>query len=79
MHGAVYGVLLLAVVLVVGLVINPIVAVVLIALVAVVAAMGGLGGFLRSSRVATGASPSGVPTTREASYDPVRTPDPTGQ
>ena len=74
MHGAVYGVLLLAVVAVVGLIINPVLAIVLVVLGGLAIAMLGGGKALKEAKVGAGPGPAGVPTTRDASYDPVGEP-----
>ena len=74
MHGAVYGVLLLGAALVVGLLINPIIAIVLVMLAAIVFGLLGGGKVLREAKVGAGPGPAGVPTTRDASYEPVSDP-----
>ncbi len=74
MHGAVYAVALLAVLVVVGLIINPIIGFVVIALGVLALAMTWMGGYLRKGRVGAAPGPSGVPTTRDASYEPVSDP-----
>lgn len=71
MHGAVYGTILLGVIAVAALVVNPLLAVIPILLIA-----GLLGAMLfgrAAGRVTVSSGPGpDVPSTQQASYDPVR-------
>jgi hypothetical protein len=71
MHGAVYGTLALAVLAVAALIFNPVLALIPILLAAGLVAFLVLGRSVRGRQVAAGPGPS-VPSTAEASFDPVQ-------
>jgi hypothetical protein len=73
MHGAVFGTMVVAIILVLIAGVTPflLIPIVVIGLGALVA-IPMIGAVRDSSARPTGAAPSGVPTTSEASYDPVR-------
>jgi hypothetical protein len=70
MHGAVYGTLLLAVIAIAAIVVNPYLAVLGIFVLVGLLVFAVAGKAAQGTKVGAGPGPS-VPTTADASYDPV--------